>query len=93
MRNRACAAVGAAFLVGGWGGTQYAKEQQAAIEADRGRFDVWMTGVENSRYRFAPTRVIYTSGVIAMSLGSAALAFAVVLPRGTLVPPDEQPNA
>ncbi len=78
--RRLMLAIGAALLVGGWGTTRYADEQQqAAITGYRWEIRLWISGRSRSE-QLIPSRVIYGAGVIGMAIGAGLIGFAVLRP-------------
>ena len=66
--------IGAALLVGGWGVTRYADEQQ---EGPRSKYRLWFSGYDGGHI---PSRVIYGTGVLGMAIGAGLIGFAVLRP-------------
>lgn len=78
IRRRLMLGIGAALLVGGWGATRFAHEQQQSFSADGWRQHVWTT---KTHIRLVgPSQVIYGAGVISMALGAGLIGFAVLRP-------------
>ena len=68
--------VGTALLVGGWGVTGCAKEQQKSALTDMG-FVLWGGTVVTS----ARSKTIYACGVLSMAVGAGLIGFAIYRPR------------
>ena len=72
--RRTMIGLGAALLVGGWGTTRYADEQQQTLPVGQDtRFTLWAYG-----WSTIPTKRIYMIGVIGMALGAALIGFAAL---------------
>ena len=70
LGRRLLIGVGAALLIGGWGTTRYAHEQQMSRRLDGNhRAALW-----------GETRHIYGAGVLGMAVGAGLIGFAI-LPR------------
>ena len=71
-RRRLMLAIGGLLLVGGWGVTRYADEQQQAINSGpRPVFNGWAS---------ARIGAIYGTGVLSMTVGAGFIGFAVLRP-------------
>lgn len=68
--------VGTALLVGGWGVTGCAKEQQQSAPTDAGLV-VWV----GSPITSVGSQTIYACGVLSMAVGAGLLGFAIYRPR------------
>ena len=67
--------LGAALLVGGWGTTRYADEQQQAVRSgDSRRYVAWIRGLSGD----IPTKTIYMTGVLSMALGAGLIGLAAL---------------
>ena len=71
LKQRILFGLGAALLVGGWGGTRFANKQQQTVPAGLGRELRW------SRY----DEDIYRNGVVAMALGAGLIGFGAIRTR------------
>lgn len=71
--------LGAALLVGGWGTTRYADEQQQTVSVStRGqKSNLWSEG----RGGLVASKTIYAGGVLSMALGAGLIGFAIPRPR------------
>lgn len=71
--------LGAALLVGGWGTTRYADEQQqiVSVQSRSGKVDLWSEG----RGGLVASQSIYAAGVLVMALGAGLIGFAIPRPR------------
>ncbi len=85
LLRRAGFAIGFALLVGGWGTTRYADEQQQSIKQQY-RIRAWLSGRYGERYQWGderflpmPTCKIYQTGVVSMAFGAGFVGFS--LPR------------
>lgn len=89
LSRRLILGLGAALLVGGWGTTRYADEQQQSIptaEAHlRGsaeRIKLWSEGYggEVGEVDLPPSKTIYAAGVVSMAIGAGLIGFAIPRP-------------
>ena len=78
-RRRLMLATGAALLVGGWGATRFAHEQQQALPSGSGRQLQWRVRIHVG-WPGGAGRVIYGAGVASMALGAGLIGFAVLRP-------------
>ena len=70
--------VGAALLVGGWGTTRYADEQQQTISITYdGRMLMW----KGEEWGLLASKTIYAAGVLSMALGAGLIGFAIPRPH------------
>ena len=75
-RRRLMLGIGAALLVGGWGTTRYADEQQQQA-GESLKYGHWFWG---GPFNGIPGRVFYGGGVICMALGAGLIGFGVLRP-------------
>ena len=82
MKRRIVLGLGAALLVGGWGTTRYADEQQQTEPGIRnGKLALWVSGEAFGREtRVIPSRVIYGTGIIGMAIGAGLIGFGILRP-------------
>lgn len=68
--------VGAALLVGGWGITRYADEQQSIYTGagSYARLDGWDEGLES----LPASKTIYAAGVVTMAIGAGLIGFSAL---------------
>ncbi len=69
--------IGAALLIGGWGATGCAKEQQQSASTDI-RLAIWAGRTADTS---AGSRTIYAWGVLSMAVGAGLIGFAIYRPR------------
>lgn len=72
--------VGAAVLIGGWGTTRYAHEQQMMVPAGAGRVRIWHRSTEFEKIYLWSSNSIYGLGVTLMAVGAGLIGF-TILPR------------
>ncbi len=81
-RRRLILAFGAALLVGGWGATQYAAQQQKIY----GRTSQYVTiaTADASGQKWVPGesygQSIYIGGIVGMAVGAGLIGFAILRP-------------
>jgi hypothetical protein len=77
ITRRIILGIGAALLVGGWGLTRYAHEQQESV-VDDARDIIWVGG-DNIFIR--GSRTYFGAGVASMAIGAGLIGFGV--PKGS----------
>lgn len=82
MSKRKRFTIGVILLMGGWGLTWYAHEQQQGVGVDSAlRLRLWMGQSVGSAHLF-PSRYIYAAGILIMTVGAGVTAFNLPLPEG-----------
>ena len=74
--------IGAALLVGGWGATHYADEQQQIPSSPTAKYRMWMLDDERGMWSRPASRRLYGGGVISMGLGAFLIGVSI-LPLST----------
>ncbi len=78
-KHRLVLAIAAALVVGGWGATRYAGEQQQMLPAGNERLQAWQGDSRRARkHHLPPSRVIYAVGGLAMAIGALTLGYSLV---------------
>ena len=77
--------IGAALVVGGWGLTRYADEQQQVVSpgetTNDARIKVWADGWYWVRDSLLASRLIFGGGVLSMAIGAGLIGFALLRDR------------
>ena len=78
-RDRVILGLAAALVVGGWGATRFAGEQQEMLPAGNERLQAWQGESRRARkHHLPPSRVVYAAGGLAMLLGALTLGYSLV---------------
>ena len=83
-RKRIGFAIGMMLLMGGWGLTWYADEQQQTVSMEGRRQMLWThgrAGSGNYRIDTIPSRWVYAAGIMLMTVGAGVTAFYLPLPE------------
>ena len=85
LNRRVIIGFATAMLVGGWGATRYAGEQQQLVEPGKERLRAWRgesRGARKAGVDLPASRTVYASGLITMTVGGALLGYLVLSRRG-----------
>ncbi len=85
LNRRVMIGFASAMLVGGWGATRYAGQQQQLVEPGKERLLAWRgesKGARKAGVVLPASRTVYASGLITMAFGAGVLGFQVLSRRG-----------
>ncbi len=77
-RRRLVLGIGAALLIGGWGATRYAAQQQSTFPPVGGRRTIGIYSPWHAGELYGQT--IYIGGVVSMAVGAGLIGFAALPP-------------
>ena len=85
LNRRVMIGFATAMLVGGWGATRYAGQQQQLVEPGKERLRAWRgesRGARKAGVDLPASRTVYASGLITMAFGGGVLGYLVLSRRG-----------
>jgi hypothetical protein len=85
MNRRVIIGFATAMLVGGWGATRYAGQQQELVEPGKERLLAWQGESRDARKAgvdLPASRTVYATGLITMVVGAGVLGYLVLSRRG-----------